>query len=99
MQRIENRVWRHFLGAPVYTAVAALQGEMAHHQHRLGKGVQGHEGEAKVCKLYGKQWKLAAGSYFWKVNQQSKTKDMGKAAQRIFRGIGTELFECVELLT
>ena len=28
MQRVENRVWRQILGAPIYTPVAALQGEI-----------------------------------------------------------------------
>ena len=28
LQRVENRIWRHILGAPIYTLVAALQGEI-----------------------------------------------------------------------
>ena len=28
MQRVENRVWRQILGAPGYTPVVALQGEI-----------------------------------------------------------------------
>ena len=28
LQRVENRVWRQILGAPIYTPVAALQGEI-----------------------------------------------------------------------
>ena len=48
LQRVENRVWRQILGAPIYTPVAALHGE------------KGHEDEAKVCK----HCKCAAGSYF-----------------------------------
>ena len=28
MQRVENKVWRQILGAPGYTLVAALQGEI-----------------------------------------------------------------------
>ena len=43
--------------------------------------------------------KQAAGSYFQKAYQRSKTKDMGKSgktAQRVFRGIGTGLLGCGE---
>ena len=28
LQRVENRVWRQILGAPIYTPVAALHGEI-----------------------------------------------------------------------
>ena len=58
LQRVENRVWRQILGAPIYTPVAALQGEIG------ASSVKGHEDEAKVCKLRGKHCKWAAGSYF-----------------------------------
>ena len=90
LQRVENRVWGQILGAPIYTPVAALQGEIG------ASSVGGHEDEAKVCKLHGKHCKWAAGSYFLKADQRSKTKDMGKTAQRVFRGIGTLLLGCEE---
>ena len=28
LRRVENRVWRHIMGAPIYTPVAALRGEI-----------------------------------------------------------------------
>ena len=40
LQRVENRVWRQILRAPIYTLVAALQGEIGESsvQHRPGPG-------------------------------------------------------------
>ena len=59
LQRVENMVWRQILGAPIYTLVAALQGDRS-----IISGGKRHEDEVKVCKLHGKHCKLAAGSYF-----------------------------------
>ena len=50
----------------------------------------------KFANYEGKHFKWAAGSYFQKADQRSKTTDMGKTAQRIFWGIGTGLFGCSE---
>ena len=62
-------------------------------------GEKGHEYEEKVCKLYGKHCKWAAGllaAIFKKLTSEARPKDIGKTAQRIFRGIGTGLFGCGE---
>ena len=61
LQRVENWVWRQILGAPVSTQVAVLQGEIGASSVYREKG---HDDDAKVCKLYDKHYKCAAGSYF-----------------------------------
>ena len=54
LQRVENRVCRQILGAPVYTPVAALQGEIG------ATSVEGRDMKMKLKfanKLYGKHCK------------------------------------------
>ena len=52
LQIVENRVWRQILGAPIYTPVAALQGEI---------GVSSMEGRDMKMQLklanYHRQWR------------------------------------------